>query len=288
MQKLPMVQKKENGLTTYIPVGDTVIGRDFAVIAGPCSVESEEQIMETAVKVKDAGANILRGGAYKPRSSPYSFQGLGKTGLQYLRRAGQAVGLPVITEVLDTRDVYAVAEYADILQIGSRNMQNFSLLMEAGRSGKPVLLKRGMSSTIEEWLGSAEYIMKEGNPNVILCERGIRSVETYTRNTFDVSAIAALRELTHLPVIADPSHATGRAGLVPSMSLSAIMSGCDGLMIEVHPSPRDALSDANQQLTPAEFAALMSDVRKTLKLRERLRNEHGEDSFIARAETAGK
>lgn len=237
MQQLPKIQKKDKVHTTQIPVGGIVIGADFLVIAGPCAVESREQIMQAASSVKAAGANMLRGGAYKPRSSPYSFQGLGQEGLQYLKEAGQAAGLPVITEVLDPRDVGLVSEYADVLQIGSRNMQNFPLLVEVGQTQKPVMLKRGLCATLEEWLASAEYIMKEGNPNVFLCERGIRSFETYTRNTLDVSAIAAIKELTHLPVVADPSHATGRIELVPPMALSSIMAGCDGLMVEVHPSP---------------------------------------------------
>ena len=271
MQQLPKIQKKDKVHTTQIPVGGIVIGADFLVIAGPCAVESREQIMQAAASVKAAGANMLRGGAYKPRSSPYSFQGLGQEGLQYLKEAGQAAGLPVITEVLDHRDVGLVSEYADVLQIGSRNMQNFPLLVEVGQTQKPVMLKRGLCATLEEWLASAEYIMKEGNPNVFLCERGIRSFETYTRNTLDVSAIAAIKELTHLPVVADPSHATGRIELVPPMALSSIMAGCDGLMVEVHPSPSSALCDASQQLMPEQFAALMADVRETLAVRGKIR-----------------
>ncbi len=271
MQQLPKIQKKDKVHTTQIPVGGIVIGADFLVIAGPCAVESREQIMQAAASVKAAGSNMLRGGAYKPRSSPYSFQGLGQEGLQYLKEAGQAAGLPVITEVLDPRDVGLVSEYADVLQIGSRNMQNFPLLVEVGQTQKPVMLKRGLCATLEEWLASAEYIMKEGNPNVFLCERGIRSFETYTRNTLDVSAIAAIKELTHLPVVADPSHATGRIELVPPMALSSIMAGCDGLMVEVHPSPSSALCDASQQLMPEQFAALMADVRETLAVRGKIR-----------------
>ena len=271
MQQLPKIQKKDKVHTTQIPVGGIVIGADFLVIAGPCAVESREQIMQAAASVKAAGSNMLRGGAYKPRSSPYSFQGLGQEGLQYLKEAGQAAGLPVITEVLDPRDVGLVSEYADVLQIGSRNMQNFPLLVEVGQTQKPVMLKRGLCATLEEGLASAEYIMKEGNPNVFLCERGIRSFETYTRNTLDVSAIAAIKELTHLPVVADPSHATGRIELVPPMALSSIMAGCDGLMVEVHPSPSSALCDASQQLMPEQFAALMADVRETLAVRGKIR-----------------
>lgn len=261
---------RNDGARTRIRIGKLTIGSDFLVIAGPCSVESEEQILAAARAVKHAGANMLRGGAYKPRSSPYSFQGLGRHGLECLSQAGKAVGLPVITEVVDTRDVYLICEYADVLQIGTRNAQNYSLLAEVGRSGRPVLLKRGMYSTVEEWLNCAEYILKEGNPHVILCERGIRSIETCTRNTLDLSAVAAAKRMTHLPVIVDPSHATGRADLVSPMSLSAIMAGCDGLEIEVHPSPKDALSDAEQQLTFCEFSALMDDIRSTLRFRAQL------------------
>lgn len=263
----------ENGIIrdkTKIRVGDTLVGEDFLVIAGPCSVESEEQIMKAALAVKASGANMLRGGAYKPRTSPYSFQGLGRVGLQYLSKAGLAAKLPIITEVIDTRDVYLVGEYADVLQIGARNMQNFSLLVEVGRINKPVLLKRGMYATIEEWLNCAEYILSQGNPNVILCERGIRTYETYTRNTLDLSAVATAKGLSHLPVIVDPSHATGRVDLIRPMTLSAIMAGCDGVEIEVHPSPKDALSDADQQLTPDQFDDLMVDINKTLVFRDEL------------------
>lgn len=253
-----------------IQIENVRIGKDFCVIAGPCSVECQEQVRQAALAVKKAGASILRGGAYKPRTSPFSFQGLGKIGLRYLYNAGKETGLPVITEVVDTRDVYLVAEYADILQIGARNAQNFSLLTEVGRAKKPVLLKRGMNSTIEEWLNSAEYILEQGNPNVILCERGIRTYETYTRNTLDLSAVAAVKGLSHLPVFVDPSHATGRVELVKQMSLSAIIAGCDGLEIEVHPNPKTALSDADQQLLPEQFEDLMMDVNATLKFRKNL------------------
>jgi 3-deoxy-7-phosphoheptulonate synthase len=251
-------------------VGGVKIGRDFLVIAGPCSVESEEQIISIARSVKDAGANMLRGGAYKPRTSPYAFQGLGRVGLEYLRRAGELTGLPIITEVVDTRDVYLIAEHADVLQIGARNMQNFSLLVEVGKLNKPVLLKRGMNATIEEWLNCAEYVMNAGNENVILCERGIRTVETYTRNTLDLSAVAVAGQLSRLPVVVDPSHATGRRELIRPMVLSAIMAGCDGLEIEVHPCPEKALSDSAQQLNADEFALLMRDVNKTLAFRATL------------------
>ena len=270
MKDLKLTAPREDGVRTEIKIGDITVGRDFLVIAGPCSVESEEQIHAAARAVKAAGANMLRGGAFKPRSSPYSFQGLGRYGLQYLSRAGQEVGLPIITEVIDTRDVFLISEYSDVLQIGARNMQNFSLLVEVGKTRKPVLLKRGMYATIEEWLSCAEYIMKEGNPNVILCERGIRTIETYTRNTLDLSAVSALKKLTHLPVVVDPSHATGRVDLIRPMTLSAIMAGCDGLEIEVHPSPCDALSDAAQQLTPEQFGDLMGDIQKVLEFRKSL------------------
>ena len=270
MKNLELVLKTEEKQSTQFTIGNVTIGKDFLMIAGPCSVESEEQIMVAAQAVKASGANMLRGGAYKPRTSPYSFQGLGRVGLQYLKQAGQAVDLPVITEVVDTRDVYLISEYADVLQIGARNMQNFSLLVEVGKINKPVMLKRGLYATLEEWLNSAEYILKGGNSQVILCERGIRTIETYTRNTLDISAITALKELTHLPVVADPSHATGRKELIGPASLSAIMAGCDGLMIEVHPSPCDALSDADQQLTPEQFNNLMDDIRATLAFRHKL------------------
>jgi 3-deoxy-7-phosphoheptulonate synthase len=204
---------------------------------------------------------MVRGGAFKPRTSPYSFQGLGLKGLRILRKAGEQTGLPVVTEVLDPRDVPWIMEYADVLQIGARNMQNFTLLKEVGKSGKPVLLKRGMNSKIEEWLSCAEYIMAEGNENVILCERGIRTFETYTRNTLDISAVPVLRELTFLPVIIDPSHASGRASLVPALSLAGLAAGADGLMVEVHVKPEKALSDREQSLSPAQFAKLMRKIK---------------------------
>ena len=241
---------------TEIKIGDTIIGKDFCVIAGPCSVESQEQILIAAEGVKKAGAKMLRGGAYKPRTSPYSFQGLGKIGLKYLYEAGKKVGLPIITEVIDTRDVYLVSEYADVLQIGARNMQNFDLLKQLGKIDKPILLKRGLSSTIEEWLMSAEYIMSGGNNNVILCERGIRTFETYTRNTLDLSAVLAVKNLSHLPVVVDPSHACGRSWMVEQMSIAAIASGADGLIIEVHNDPANALCDGAQSITPEQFKKL--------------------------------
>jgi len=232
-----------------------------AVIAGPCSVESREQILEVAEAVKKAGAVALRGGAFKPRTSPYSFQGLGEEGLKLLKEAKEKTGLPIVTEVLDTRDVSLVAKYADVLQIGARNMQNFTLLREVGKVGKPVLLKRGPGATIEELLMSAEYILSEGNRNVILCERGIRTLETYTRNTLDLSAVPVIKKLSHLPVIVDPSHGTGRWDLVPPMAKAAVAAGADGLIIEVHPHPDEALSDGPQSLKPDTFAELMSDLK---------------------------
>ncbi len=254
---------------TFVRVGKSSIGKDFVVIGGPCSVENEEQLLDTARKVKEAGADMLRGGAFKPRTSPYSFQGLGLKGLKLLEKAKDETGLPIVTEVMDTRDVGWASEYIDVLQIGARNMQNFSLLKEVGKVNKPVLLKRGMNSTIEEWLSSAEYILNEGNPNVILCERGIRTFETYTRNTLDLSAVPALKELTHLPVIVDPSHGTGKVSLIEPMSLASVASGADGLIIEVHRDPSVALSDKDQALIPTQFAEL---VRKARILRDSMEN----------------
>jgi 3-deoxy-7-phosphoheptulonate synthase len=219
-------------------------------------------MVKTALAVKKSGATVLRGGAYKPRTSPYAFQGLGLEGLKILEKAGRESGLPTVTEVIDPRDVLWVAEYADILQIGARNMQNFSLLREVGKAGKPVLLKRGMYSTFEEWINCAEYVLAEGNPNVILCERGIRTFETYTRNTLDLSMVPAVRETTHLPVIVDPSHATGKLSLIEAMCLASVAAGADGLEIEVHVDPDKALSDKDQQLKPEAFEALMGKINK--------------------------
>jgi len=230
-------------------------------MAGPCSVDTEENMMETARAVKAAGAHILRGGAFKPRSSPYAFRGHGEKGLKILAEARAETGLPIVTEVMDARDVDLVARYADILQIGSRNMQNFALLDEVGKAHKPVLLKRGMWATIEEWLLAAEYILSHGNRDVILCERGIRSYETATRFTFDVNAIPVIKRVSHLPIIGDPSHAVGKWYLVPPIALAAVAAGVDGLLIEVHPNPDHALSDGPQSLTPANFAKLMEQVR---------------------------
>jgi 3-deoxy-7-phosphoheptulonate synthase len=242
---------------TVIKVGDVIIGEGFIVIAGPCSVESEAQTLETARAVKKAGAHMLRGGAFKPRSSPYSFQGLGIKGLQILEKAKKETGLPIVTEVLDPRDVSWVCEYVDMLQIGTRNMQNYSLLREVGKTDKPVLLKRGMYSTLEEWLNCAEYILAEGNPNVILCERGIRSFDTYTRNTLDLSVVPAVKEVSHLPIFVDPSHGTGKLSLIEPMSLAARAAGADGIMVEVHCNPAEALCDGDQSLSPGMFASMM-------------------------------
>ena len=240
--------------------GVTVGGTELAVMAGPCSIENEEHIVQTAHAVKAAGANILRGGAYKPRSSPYAFRGLGEEGLAFLATAGRETDMPVITELMSVRDIDSVCRYADIIQIGARNMQNFVLLDEVGMARKPVMLKRALSGQIEEWLLAAEYIMAQGNPNVILCERGIRTFETAYRNTFDINAIPLAKELSHLPVIADPSHGTGKYQLVAPVGMAAIAAGADGLMIEVHPSPDHALSDGAQSLTYERFAGMMRSV----------------------------
>ena len=247
---------------TIVDVGGVKIGGgNFAVMAGPCSVENEEQIIETAKAVKAAGATLLRGGAYKPRTSPYDFQGLHEEGIKLLIKAREVTGLPIVSEIMSP-DQLPVFKDIDCLQVGARNMQNFDLLKALGKTNKPVLLKRGLSATVKELRMSAEYIMSEGNPNVILCERGIRTYETYTRNTFDVSAIAALKELSHLPVVADPSHATGKVSLIKPMSMAAIVSGADALEIEVHNCPKKALSDAAQQLTPDQFVGVMEAIEK--------------------------
>jgi 3-deoxy-7-phosphoheptulonate synthase len=260
MKNLKLVAR-ETKKHTIVNVSGVEIGRDFVVIAGPCSVESEKQLLETARAVKAAGADMLRGGAFKPRTSPYDFQGLGIQGLKILEKAKQETGLPIVTEVVDPRDVSWVAEFADVLQIGTRNMQNFSLLKEVGKSGRPVLLKRGMHSTLEEWLNCAEYILSEGNPDVILCERGIRTFETYTRNTLDLSAVPAIKELSHLPIIIDPTHSTGRLSLIASMSMAGAAAGADGMIVEVHHKPEEALCDADQALTPDIFANMMKRLR---------------------------
>lgn len=252
---------------TKIRVNGAEIGGDeFIVIAGPCSVESEEQILRIAEAVARAGAKMLRGGAYKPRTSPYEFQGMEEAGLKLLRKAKQATGLAIVTEVMSESDVDLVAEHADILQIGARNMQNFSLLKALGRTTRPVLLKRGMSSTIRELLMSAEYIVAHGNPHVVLCERGIRTFETATRNTCDLAAVAVLNELTHLPVLVDPSHAAGRRSLVPPLARAAAAIGADGLLVEVHPQPENAISDGAQSLSIEEFERMMRDLAPYLQL----------------------
>ena len=274
-ERMPGVERVERVLRPWKLAGrefhpdDTVIrlngvcvgGESVVVMAGPCSVESRDQIMDIAHAVKEAGATVLRGGAFKPRTSPYSFQGLGEYGLKLLREASEATHMPVVTEVVSTRDMPLVREYADVLQIGTRNMQNFALLTAAGEAHKPVLLKRGMSNTIEEMLMAAEYILAAGNPRVMLCERGIRTFETATRFTLDINAVPLLKQLTHLPVIVDPSQATGKWDLVAPVSKAALAAGADGLIIEVHNNPSEALSDAAQQLKPESFGALMDDLR---------------------------
>jgi len=250
--------KQEN---TIVDVGGVLIGGNHIVVmAGPCAVESREQLLLSAEIVKKAGAQFLRGGAYKPRTSPYAFQGLEVQGLEFLAEAREKTGLKIVTEVVDVESVSVVSAYADMLQIGSRNMQNFQLLKTVGKTDKPVLLKRGLSATINEWLNAAEYIMSEGNYNVVLCERGIRTYEEYTRNTLDLSAVAAVKNISHLPVIVDPSHGTGRWELVGPMSRAGIAAGADGLIIEVHPNPAEALSDGKQSLTPENFTILMQEV----------------------------
>ena len=249
--------------TTVVDVnGVKVGGSEVVIIAGPCAVESEEQLFETARSINSYGTSILRGGAFKPRSSPYSFQGLGEEGLKLLSEIRKETGLPVVTEVMDTKQVELVAEYADLVQVGSRNMQNFPLLKEVGMCGKPVMLKRGMMATIEEFLLAAEYILHHGNDQVILCERGIRTFATSTRNTLDLSAVPMLKHISHLPVIVDPSHATGLRWMIPSMSKAAIAAGADGIMVEVHYKPETALCDGHQSLTPNDFNDLIVDLRK--------------------------
>ncbi|MZI83052.1 3-deoxy-7-phosphoheptulonate synthase [Clostridium butyricum] len=258
-KKVNKIFKAEN--TVVNVEGSVVGGRRLGIIAGPCSVESEEQVVEVAKRVKAAGANFLRGGAFKPRTSPYSFQGLELEGLKFLKTAKKETGLPIVTELMSTEYLDTFVEDVDVIQIGARNMQNFDLLKQVGRTNKPVLLKRGLSATIEEWLMSAEYIMSGGNENVILCERGIRTFETITRNTLDLQAIPVIKRLSHLPIIVDPSHAGGYDYLVEPMAKAAIMSGADGLMIEVHNDPSNALSDGQQSLTPDKFDVLMNKVK---------------------------
>jgi 3-deoxy-7-phosphoheptulonate synthase len=251
--------RKEN---TEISVRGTVIGgRKIPVMAGPCAVENRTTLVNIAEKVKLAGASFLRGGAYKPRTSPYAFQGLGEEGLKYLAEAREKTGLPIVTEIMDPRDMDVILKYVDIIQIGARNMQNFRLLLEVGSSHKPVLLKRGLSSTIKEWLMSAEYIMSRGNHNVMLCERGIRTFETATRNTLDLSAVPVLKQLTHLPVVVDPSHGVGKRELVAPMTKAAVAAGADALIIEVHTNPEEAMSDGEQSLKPGQFEQLMNELK---------------------------
>jgi 3-deoxy-7-phosphoheptulonate synthase len=245
--------------------GEKIGGKKIVVMAGPCAVEDRDTLYEVACEIKKAGATILRGGAFKPRTSPYSFQGIGEEGLKLLNKVGKELNLVTVSEVMDTRDVELVAKYIDILQIGARNMQNFNLLKEVGATKKPVLLKRGLSSTIKDLLMSAEYILAAGNFNVILCERGIRTFEDYTRNTLDISAVPAVKQLSHLPIIVDPSHAAGKWGLVASLSKAAIAAGADGLIIEVHSHPEDAFSDGAQSLLPANFSALMKELAQIAK-----------------------
>jgi len=255
------------GQPTVLDVGGRRIGGEsFALIAGPCTVESREQTLETARVVRDAGATLLRGGAYKPRTSPYAFQGLGQEGLRLLAEAKAETGLPIVTELIDVHDVDAVLDVADVVQIGARNMQNYPLLAEVGRSGRPVLLKRGLSSTLDELLMAAEYILKEGNPNVILCERGIRTFETAYRFTLDLMAVPVLKERTHLPVIVDPSHAAGRRELVGPLSLAAAAVGADGIIVEVHPNPDEAICDGRQQLRTDEFAEYAAALERAAAL----------------------
>jgi 3-deoxy-7-phosphoheptulonate synthase len=258
---------------TVVQVDGVRIGIDFVLIAGPCGVESEKQTIITAQKVKESGANMLRGGAFKPRTSPYSFQGLGLQGLKILGKAKKETGLPIVSEVIDPRDVSWVSEYVDVLQIGARNMQNYSLLKEVGRVRKPVLLKRGMYSTLSEWLNCAEYILAEGNPNVILCERGIRTFETYTRNTLDLNMVPAVKEVTHLPIIVDPSHGTGRLSLVEPMCMAAVAAGADGLIVEVHYNPAEAMSDKDQTLDPVQFTRTAKKVKALYSFMKKLHKE---------------
>ena len=268
-EKYKLVSREFKGESSVIDVGGVKIGGNNppVVMAGPCAVESMEQLMEAAKAVAEGGAQFLRGGAFKPRTSPYDFQGMPADGLKMLRQAADAFNLKVVTEVLDQRNVMEVAEYADVLQIGARNMQNFQLLKEVGAAGRPVMLKRGLCATIKEWLNAAEYIMSAGCDDVIFCERGIRTYETYTRNTLDLSAVVAIKELSHLPIIVDPSHGTGRRSMVRPMAMAAVTAGADGLIIEVHPHPEVALCDGDQSLTPADFKRTMEDLKKVAALR---------------------
>lgn len=266
-----LTNKKFHPQPSRIKVGNYEIGPDtLTIMAGPCAVETEEQLMEIARAVKKAGAQFVRGGAYKPRTSPYSFQGLEEEGLRYMEEAKKETGLATICEVISEAAIEAAAKYVDMIQIGARNMQNFQLLREAGRSGLPVLLKRGLAATIDEWLNAAEYIIAEGNSNVVLCERGIRTYETTTRNTLDLSAVPVIRSKSHLPIIVDPSHATGVAAYVPPLAKAAVACGADGLMIEVHNDPAHALSDGPQSLTFSQFQEMMADMKAYIKLADRM------------------
>ena len=267
-----LVAKSDTRSRTVVRVRELEIGGDdFVVMAGPCAVESETQLLQTAEAVARAGASILRGGAYKPRSSPYAFQGLGVEGLKFLRKAREETGLAIITEVMSEEDVQLIAEYADIMQVGTRSMENYALLEALGQCGRPVLLKRGMTATIEELMRSAQVIVMAGNPDVILCERGIRTFETATRNTLDIAAVPVLKTVSHLPVIVDPSHAAGVRSLVPVLARAAIVVGADGLLVEVHPCPEQAMSDGDQSLTVGEFRRMMRDLQPYLELQQEAR-----------------
>lgn len=269
-EKYKLVSRHFHPDNTVIDVAGVKIGgEELVVMAGPCSVESLEQLREAAKAVKAGGAKFLRGGAFKPRTSPYDFQGLAEDGLKLLRQVADEEGLKVVTEIVDSDDIDLIGKYADVYQVGARNMQNFQLLKALGKTNKPVMLKRGLSATISEWLNAAEYIMAGGNEKVILCERGIRTYETFTRNTLDLSAVAAVKELSHLPIIVDPSHGTGRWEMVRPMARAAVAAGCDGLIIEVHPHPEVALSDGDQSLTPKNFNALMNELGKIAAVMDR-------------------
>jgi 3-deoxy-7-phosphoheptulonate synthase len=268
--RIKLAVKHDGAKETHVKVGDVEVGGNrIVVIAGPCSVESREQLLETAREIGPAGASMIRGGAFKPRTLPYSFQGLGEEGLKILAEARDMYGLPVVTEVMSPDEVDLVEKYADVLQIGARNVQNFALLKRVGRSRKPVLLKRGLSSTVEEWLGAAEYILHGGNEGVILCERGLRSFGKITRFTLDLAIVPLLKEVSHLPVIVDPSHGTGQRSLVSPMARAAVAAGADGLIVEVHPRPEEAKSDGAQSLTPDGFRALMKELRPVVEAMER-------------------
>lgn len=262
LQPFKLASREFKQQSSMVAVGDNMVGNgSLQIIAGPCAVEGRELFLEVALMVKEAGATMLRGGAFKPRTSPYSFQGLEEEGLEILAEAREITGLPVVTEIMDPRMIAMVARYADVLQVGARNMQNFFLLRELGKIDKPILLKRGPSATIEEWIMAAEYIISSGNPQVVMCERGIRTFEKYTRNTLDLSAVPLIKQLTHLPVIVDPSHGTGKWKLVEPMALAAVGAGCDGLMVEVHQNPSEALSDGPQSLTPENFNTMVKRIK---------------------------